>query len=302
MPNNLFTATFWEHLEDLRHALFRILAVLISGFVICFLFYSQLFSLLTSPFKPEHSTLLIKEQKTFSISNPTSQPILYQLPEGKKMWIPPGEQTITIENPTEKGRLTFFSPTEGISATLKTCFWLSIILTFPAWIYFVFQFLSPALNQKLTRYFPVFTILSYLFLLAGSSVSLFISIPIANTYLTSYNESLGQNLWGFTNYLDYTLFLMLASGLSFELALILFFLVHTKTLKTTTLTNKRRHVWIMALILGALLTPPDILTQILIALPLIILYEVCVLYSWMRAPILLPISLRGNKVMSSLQD
>ena len=85
-----------------------------------------------------------------------------------------------------------------------------------------------------------------------------------------------------THYLDYTIFLLLANGLAFELCVLGLFAVHLGLVTAEGLLAKRRVAIVGAFILGALLTPPDVLTQIMLAIPLIVLYEGIILYARLK--------------------
>ena len=129
--------------------------------------------------------------------------------------------------------------------------------------------------------FP-FLSLSLLFLFAGFLFAFFLTIPIANHYLMSFNEEIGVNLWAFANYLDYTIILLLAHGLAFEICVVLLFLVHFGFLTAEKMRAKRSFFAVGAFILSAVLTPPDVLTQLMLAFPLIFLYEVAIFYAFLR--------------------
>ena len=75
----------------------------------------------------------------------------------------------------------------------------------------------------------------------------------------------------------------MANGVAFEIGAILFLLVHYRLISAEAMREKRRYVILAAFILGALLTPPDVLTQLLMAVPLIILYEIAILYASLRS-------------------
>jgi sec-independent protein translocase protein TatC len=125
-------------------------------------------------------------------------------------------------------------------------------------------------------------ITSLVFISLGCLFAYTITLPIANQYLQSFNATIGMNLWSLGNYLDYTLFLLMANGIAFEFGALGIFAVHLQYLSAETLIQNRRFAILGAFILAALLTPPDILTQFMLAIPLISLYEALILYAKMK--------------------
>lgn len=155
----------------------------------------------------------------------------------------------------------------------------------PFGFFFFFQFFFPALRRSEKRLLLPFILLSFLFAGFGGCFAFFITIPSANAYLFTFNQKLAQNYWSLQSYFDYTLFLILASSLAFELFVVGLFTVELKAVSWETLKSKRRIAWLAAFILGALLTPPDILTQFFLAIPLILFYEVVIWYAYLRKEI-----------------
>jgi sec-independent protein translocase protein TatC len=107
----------------------------------------------------------------------------------------------------------------------------------------------------------------------------YVTIPLANDYLLSFNQGIGTNWWSLAHYLNYTLFLMLANAAACELFVAGVFIVHLRLVTAEWLANHRRIIVVSAFILGAILTPPDVLTQCLLAGLLIFLYELLILYA-----------------------
>lgn len=174
------------------------------------------------------------------------------------------------------------SPVEGMASACKVCFWISLVGTSPLWLYWILQFLAPGLRTTERRLILPFLALSGCFILIGFAFAYLITIPSANAYFLAFNEGIGTNLWSLSHYLDYTLFIFLANGLAFEIAVIGFFLVHLGVLSNQAMRAKRRHFILVAFILAAILTPPDVFSQVMMAIPLIILYEATILYAYIR--------------------
>ncbi|MEX1013505.1 MAG: twin-arginine translocase subunit TatC [Waddliaceae bacterium] len=176
-------------------------------------------------------------------------------------------------------QLVLLGPTDGLTTILKVCFWSSAAVTSPLWSLFLFQFISPALKENQRRFVIPFFITSFALLTAGILFAYHLTIPLANELLFGINQTIAENLWTLSSYLDYSLGLLFANAIAFEAFVILFFLVHLGSISHTQLKSKRRHVIVAIFTLSAILTPPDVLTQLLLAIPLTVLYEAVTLYS-----------------------
>jgi sec-independent protein translocase protein TatC len=176
-------------------------------------------------------------------------------------------------------QLILLSPLEGFTSTLKVCFWGGFLLSSPAWLYFLIRFIKPGLRVAERSLLVPFILSSLVFMTIGFLTAYWVTIPLANLYLETFNREIGLNLWTLSHYIDYTFFLMLANGVAFELGVVMFFLVHLGIFTPAYMIYMRRPMIVAAFILGALLTPPDVLTQLLMAGLLILLYEAVLLYS-----------------------
>ncbi len=195
-------------------------------------------------------------------------------------------QPLNVNLPPDPTSLVILGPLDGMLSILKLSFWMGLVLTAPGWLYFIFKFIQPALNpMEQTVSLPFFG-LSLLFMLPGGALGYFVILPMANKYFFAFNSEIGINMWSLSYYLNFTLFLLLASALSFELGALFFILVHYNLISLENMVGKRRYVILAAFIAGAVLTPPDVITQFAFALPLIALYEIAILYArwrlWMR--------------------
>lgn len=184
--------------------------------------------------------------------------------------------------PQEK--LVILSPQEGFVSLFKLSLWAGFLFTTPYWLRLFLNFIRPALKGKKALFLPGFLALSLIFVTTGILFALKFTLPLSNGYLYHFNETLGKNLWTLSHYLDYVWLLLVAHAAAFEAGALLLCLIHLGILKQETLAAKRRPAFIAALILGALLTPPDVLTQIAIALPLYGFYELAILYGKITSP------------------
>jgi sec-independent protein translocase protein TatC len=176
--------------------------------------------------------------------------------------------------------LFLFSPAEGFIAVFRLSFWLGLLGSSPFWLGSLIRFFLPGLRGSEKKWLPAFILLSILFIGIGMFLCLIGTLPLATEYLFTFNQTIGSNLWGFGAYLDFVLMLLFAHGCAFEMGAVLFFLIHIGAISGETLAKKRRHAIVASLIIGAVLTPPDVLTQLCIALPLMGFYECAILYSY----------------------
>jgi sec-independent protein translocase protein TatC len=289
--------SFWEHVEDLRHTILRSLIVVGVGFLTILGFYEPILQFLTAfPFEQAKSGILQQKVQRTSIKNVTTSEQLFELPphtwlltdppsssqkDGHRYYhIAPGGFLLyeqTIEAP-----LLIMGPIEGLVLVFKVCFWLSVALTAPLWGWIWLQFILPGLKANERSILLPFLLFSLISISMGLTLAYFVTLPLANQYLTLFNLPIGQNAWTLTHYVNYVLLLCLGHAVAAELSLLLFLLVHFRYLSPDWLVEKRRYMIVAAFILGALLTPPDVLTQLLLAFPLMGLYELAIWYAKWR--------------------
>lgn len=290
-------ASFWGHFEELRQTFISIVLIIVVSVFICWLFYEPLVFFIERPLVK----LKLSDHERidyFRIDNQNSTDKIIEIddkslvsfemsthikPVDKNVYlIAPGGIFVFAKPVSSKQKLVVLSPLEGMLASLKTSLWIGIFASSPLWLFMVIRFLFPGLRVRERRLILPFLGASLLFILMGCFFAYGITIPMANSYLFAFNEPLALNLWSLGNYLDYTLFLMLANGFAFELVVIGMFAIHLKIVSAAALKKNRRYAILGTFVLAALLTPPDILTQCLLAIPLVILYEGLILYAGLR--------------------
>lgn len=306
MSEDDIQGSFWDHLEDLRKTLIRVLLIVFCATALSFTFYQEILSFLTLPLsvlnegvKEGALTATPYQIVRQKVSNTGRAAVPYQVAEGMRViavngavvkghrdYVIEPEGWLETEQLKAPDQLILLGPIEGFRTALKACFWFGLVASSPLWLYFIFQFVAPALYAtERSLAFPVI-IFCLIFLVLGLGFGFFVSIPVANRCLFSFNTAIGQNLWTLSLYLDYTVLLLLANALAFELSAILLLLVHYGVVTATWLVAKRRHMCVAIFILSALLTPPDVFTLLLMAFPLCGLYELIVLYArWCQSPI-----------------
>jgi sec-independent protein translocase protein TatC len=301
--------SFWEHVDELRRTFLRIVFIILIAFVWCLFFKDTIFDVLALPLqKLNHEKsgtallkpLIVTKQRivnhgpgdaTYTLSNEAEahHPLLDGVQKiDERIYRIPENLYLDLQIAQEKKELMIFGPVDGLMTSLKVCFWTGLAGSSPLWMGCILLFIAPGLNRKEQGYLFPFLLLSCLFLVLGILFAFYFTIPIANHYLYTFNASIGVNLWSLSNYLNYTVLLLLANGLAFELFVILIFLVQLNILTAQVMASKRRFAIIGAFVLGAIMTPPDIPSQLMLACPLIVLYEIAILYARLRSPRAVP--------------
>ena len=182
-----------------------------------------------------------------------------------------------LKLPAEGINLIYIEMTEMIGTIMKVCLVTGIILAMPYLVYHGIMFVAPALTPKEKKY--VYLILPWIALmfLGGVAFSYFILIPPATRFLISFGSDIATPEIRIGNYIAIVTRLMLAIGFVFEMPVITTFLARLGVLKPKWLSDRRRTAIIVDFILAAIITPTfDPMNQSLVAIPLIILYEMSI--------------------------
>lgn len=173
--------------------------------------------------------------------------------------------------------LVFISPQEPFVITLKIALFGGIIIALPMIIYQAWQFVSLALKEKEKRYLLFYGPFSLLLFLSGASFAYFVAIPVGLRFLLSFGGSSLEPMISISKYLSFITVTILTFGIVFELPLVSLFLVRIGIISPQFLAKNRKVAIIAIFVLAAILTPSiDAFTQILLAVPLVILYEVSI--------------------------
>lgn len=287
--------SFWDHANELRNTLIKSFGVILFGVIFSLFFYKEISQVLKFPLKPKTESYPFQQVRLNShqIKNKSDLTQTYTLSENevvtfkssgvfettKKEFRVPKEGYLIVESTTITDKLYILGPLDGMTTIFKVCFFVGTAASSPLWLFFILNFIAPALNPKFYRLIVPFIFFSLLMMFIGASLAFFITIPVANQYLELFNQDIGVNLWTLSNYLDYTILLLIGNAISFEMSVIAIFLVQYGLLSVERLKNGRRYFVVAAFILSAIFTPPDVLTQIMLAIPLIFLYECVILYA-----------------------
>ena len=181
------------------------------------------------------------------------------------------------QNMKEGQQLIFTNLPEMFFAYLKTALVTGILASAPIIFYQLYKFVAPGLYRHERSLVVPFVISSTLLFVGGSLFGYFIVFPFGFRFFLGFaNESI-QALPSVKEYFSFAVKLLFAFGLVFELPVVAFFLGKMGIVTPELMRRKRKYAILLTFALGAILTPPDIVTQCMMAGPLIILYEISIL-------------------------
>ncbi|MGA1867190.1 MAG: twin-arginine translocase subunit TatC [bacterium] len=181
-----------------------------------------------------------------------------------------------IQAPIKNYELIFLSPTEAIFVHLKLSFFFALVLCIPYILYHIWEFVSPGLLPKERRHILPFVLFSTFFFALGVLFAYFLIIPFGIAVLMTYKTRALQPRISVGKYISFVFLLLFNFGVIFEMPPIVFFLSKIGLIKPSMLVKKRKYAIVIIFIMSAILTPPDVVTQLLMALPLIMLYEISI--------------------------
>ena len=155
----------------------------------------------------------------------------------------------------------------------KTSFYVAIMLAIPAVIYQVWAVVAPGLYRREKRLAVPLLVSSVVLFYLGVLFAYFVIFPVMFGFFTSAAPENVQVMTDINSYLDFVLVLFIAFGLAFEVPVVTVLLVLIGMVRIETLTGNRQYVFLGAFVLGMLLTPPDVFSQTLLAIPMYLLYE-----------------------------
>jgi len=228
-----------EHLVELRRRLIWSLVAFVVCFVACFFVANDIFDFLTRP--------------------------LASVWEGQ-----------------EGRHLIYTALQEKFFANVKVAMFGGLVAAFPVIAAQVWGFVAPGLYKNEKTAFLPFLLATPVMFVAGASFVYFIFIPNAFRFFTSFEEVAHGGALAITamprvsEYLDLIIQLILGFGIVFELPVLLTLLVSAELLETQTLAKQRRYAILVGFIISAILTPPDALSMMMMAIPLVGLYEISI--------------------------
>ena len=174
--------------------------------------------------------------------------------------------------------LVFITATEPFFTYLKMAALAGFLITLPIILWQLWAFIAPGLYSHEKRFAIPFVTLSFLCFAAGTYFGFFLIFPTIFKFLITFGSAGGEieAMLSMGAYLSISIKLLLAFGLVFELPIIMFFLGRMGVVDAAWLRKNRKFAFLLAFVLGAMLTPPDLFSQTAIAAPFVVLYEVSI--------------------------
>ncbi|MCP5525843.1 MAG: twin-arginine translocase subunit TatC [Verrucomicrobiales bacterium] len=298
--------SFLEHLEDLRWVLIKVVASVLIAMTACLFGAGYMVKFLKAPleemrrFKPraEHQITVwfgTNLLETFYVETNVVGSLRLGTNKAVALGLRPvsvdGHQVLALdalaeapgEVPAGPGpKLIFLDPVAPFLSSLKIAFFGGLVVAAPFVLLFIGQFVAPALKIKEKKYFSQALFFGIGLFLLGAAFCYFVMVPVALRTAEAYSFWMGVSVvdWRAETYFSLVVMFMLAMGLGFELPVVLLALVKIGILDYPTLAAGRKYSIVICVTVAALLTPPDVITQILMAIPLQILYEITVWIAW----------------------
>ncbi|MEQ8743304.1 twin-arginine translocase subunit TatC [Parasphingorhabdus sp.] len=241
-----------EHLIELRQRLLWSVAALTVAFLISIFFADEIFGILVRP--------------------------------------------LTDAFPAGEGKLIYTKLYEAFFVEIKVAMFAAFFLAFPIISNQLWAFVAPGLYAKEKKAFLPFLIATPLLFMAGASLAYFVVMPTAFKFFLGFEGPVGglqqEALPAMGDYLSLVMQFILAFGVCFQLPVLLLLLNRAGIVTRQQLKGIRRYMIVGAFALAAILTPPDVVSQLMLGIPLILLYEVSLLIMWFT-------DRKNNKTVSS---
>jgi sec-independent protein translocase protein TatC len=255
---------FLQHLAELRDRVRNAAIAFMLAFLVCWYFSKEIFAWLTSPL--------------FNIWNHHCEAIVNNIGDAPSCL---GHGLIAAGTSWGPPRLIYTGLTQPFWVDMSVGMWAGIFLASPLIFHQIWQFIAPGLYKKERRVGVTFAVTSAIFFVTGALFCFEFALPKLYNFLLSYNSRNLQSLPNIQEYLDLTRDMMLAFGAIFELPLLIYFLAMIGMVTHRSLWKFSRWFIVLAFIIGAILTPgPDVVSQFMMATPMIVLYNISILLAW----------------------
>jgi len=182
-----------------------------------------------------------------------------------------------IQIPLDGTPLHNMQVTGTFYAYLKVSLIAGVIAALPIMFYQMWAFLSPGLLRSEKRMVIPLILVSTVLFLTGAAFCFYISLPISLKFLIGFSDGLIVNYITVGSYISFAGLLILAFGFGFQLPIVCFVLGRMGIISSRFLSRGRRYAFVLILVAGAIITPPDVFTQVLLAVPIYLLYEISIL-------------------------
>lgn len=167
---------------------------------------------------------------------------------------------------------------EAFCSYLKLSFLMSLMISFPFVVWQIYSFIAPGLYKFEKRSILPFIILSPILFVIGGAVAYYGAIPLAWRFFLSFENNAIVLEAKLNEYLDLVMDFFIGFGLAFQMPILISLLSKIGIINTNHLRKFRRYAIVVIFILAAILTPPDVISQIMLAIPMLFLYEISILF------------------------
>jgi sec-independent protein translocase protein TatC len=277
-------APLLEHLVELRSRLIVCVIALFVGFLICFVFSTQIFTLLVQPFNVASGLLAVRAQEAKSGGGAFD--FLGVLTGAKNMFLVLAGLQEAPPTPGQVTTLVFTAPLEFFFTKVKLSALGAVALSFPIWAQQIYAFVAPGLYKRERRAFLPFLIASPVLFALGAAMVYFMILPFVLWFAASQQivgvSGISVNLLPkVSEYLDLVTTLLLAFGLCFQLPVVLTLLGMAGLVNSKMLMAGWRYAVVAVVVVAAVITPPDPISQTLLSIPIIGLYFISIGCVWL---------------------
>ena len=173
----------------------------------------------------------------------------------------------------------YFSPVEVFLLQIKLAFVLDLAICFPYILKKIWDFLVPALYENEKKFIKSIVLSSSILFILGMAFCFFVILPLIINFGLNFSNAEIKPVFNISNIVNLSLWLMTAFGLMFQMPLVVRALIQFDILSYNSIASKRAYVVVILLIIAAILTPPDIISQIMLFIPTYLLFELGLLFS-----------------------
>lgn len=244
--------SFLDHLEELRWLLVRSSAAVVVMAVVSYFFADYIFDeLIFGPTDPSFVTYRFFCEASHYLGFADSICIT--------------ELNFIIQNTEMEGQVNIF---------VWVCITAGFILAFPYILWEFWKFISPALYEKEKKNAKLFIFVASILFFLGVLFGYFVIVPMSVNFLATFTiSSVVKNQFSIDSYVSMVKTAVIASGLFFELPIIIYFLTKLGLVGPNFLRKYRKYAVVIVLIVAAIVTPPDVVSQITVAIPMLLIYE-----------------------------
>ena len=182
-----------------------------------------------------------------------------------------------LMRPVDGLTFVYLSPPELFLAYVRIAILAGLVLSSPVILFELWMFVRPGLVRRERRAILAGLFFGALFFAAGASFSFFVILPFTMKFFLQYATDRIEAVFSFGEYVGFVSSLVLSFGAAFELPIVTAILAALGIVKGSTLAAARRYAVLLVFIAAAILTPPDVVSQVLLALPMLVLFELSVI-------------------------